>query len=115
MSLILNCLCENNVVGCGPCAASARAEWIAFAARTLTATPGQLIEQAIQQDQPGVVLGVLLNTEIDINHPCDPYRYDSVSPLMTALRAGSARLVALIAGQPRFDLSRSLSEYERWS
>jgi ankyrin repeat protein len=79
------------------------------------ATPGQLIEQAIQEDRPDVVLGILQNTDIDINQPCDPHRFDSVSPLMTALRAGSARMVALIAGQPRFDLSQSLPEHERWS
>lgn len=115
MSPILHCLCENNLDGCAACAASARAQWIAFAGRNPRATPGQLIEQAIQQDLAEVVLGVLQNTEIDINQPCDPQRYDSVSPLMTALRANNARLVALIAGQPRFDLARSLPEYERWS
>jgi ankyrin repeat protein len=78
-------------------------------------SPGQLIEQAILQDRPEAVLGILRNSAIDINQACDPQRYDSVSPLMTALRAGNARIVALIAGQPRFDLAGSLPAYERWS
>lgn len=115
MSLLLNCLCQTNLAGCGACAAMARAQWIAFAARNRQATPGQLIEQAIQEDRAEVVLGIMQNTDIDINQPCDPHRYDSVSPLMTALRAGSARIVALVAGQSRFDLAESLPEYERWS
>jgi FOG: Ankyrin repeat len=75
----------------------------------------QLIEKAILEDRAEVVLELLQNTDFDINQPCDPQRYDSVSPLMTALRAGHARMVALIAGQPRFDLTQSLPEYERWS
>ena len=86
-----------------------------FVARYPQMTPGQLIEQAIARDQAEVVLGLLRDTNIEINLPCDPQRYDSVSPLMTALRAGSARLVALIAAQPAFDLARSLPSYERWS
>jgi len=115
MSLLLECLCQNNTAGCAACTTSAREQWTAFAARNPHATPGQLIEQAIQQDRAEVVLGVLQNTDIDINQPCDPQRYDSVSPFMTALRVGSTRIVALIAGQPRFDLAQSLPEYERWS
>lgn len=115
MSQLLHCLCQNNIAGCGACAAQARDQWAAFAAHNPQATPGQLMEQAIQQDQTEVVLGILQNTDIDINQPCDPQRYGSVSPLMTALRAGNARIVALIACQPGFDLARSLPEYEQWS
>lgn len=115
MPQLLGCLCQNNLVGCEACAARVREHGIAFAARNPQATPGQLIEQAIQQDLAEVVLGVLRNTDIDINQPCDPQRYDSVSPFMTALRAGNTRIVALIAGQPPFDLAQSLPKYERWS
>lgn len=115
MSLPLNCLCQTNIAGCGACAARARAQWTAFAARNRQATPGQLIEQAIWEDRAEVVLGVMQNTDIDINQPCDPHRYDSVSPLVTALRSGNARIVALIAAQPGFDLAQSLPEYEQWS
>lgn len=111
----LQCLCHNNIAGCGACAVRAREQWTAFAAQHPGATPGQLIELAIQEDRAEVVLGILQNTGIDINQACDPQRYGSVSPLMTALRAGNARIVALIAGQPRFDLALSLPEYERWS
>lgn len=82
---------------------------------SLPLTPGQLLEQAIREDRAEVVLQVLQSTGIDVNQPCDSLRYDSVSPLMTALRAGNARIVALIAAQPRFDLTQSLPEYERWS
>ena len=89
--------------------------WTAFAAEHPRATPGQLIEQAIQEGRTEVVLGILQNTDVDINRACDPQRYGSVSPLMTALRAGNARIVSLIARQPRFDLARSLPKYERWS
>ncbi len=115
MHQLLECLCQNNIAGCRACATQAREQWTAFAAQYLQRTPGQLMEQAIQQDRPEVVLGVLQNTDIDINQACDPQRYDSVSPLMIALRSGNARIVALIAAQPRFDLARSLPEYERWS
>jgi hypothetical protein len=117
MLQLLECLCQNNLVGCGACAVRAREQWTTFVAQNPQATPGQLIEQAIQQDRAEVVLGVLQNIDIDIdiNHACDPQRYGSVSLLMTALRADSARIVALIAGQPRFDLTQSLPEYERWS
>ena len=115
MSRLLRCLCPNGLIGCETCAAGAREQWTAFAGRTPQATSGQLIEQAIQQHRAEVVLGVLQNTDLDINQACDPSRYESVSPLMTALRAGDARIVALIAGQPRFELSRSLPEFERWS
>ena len=115
MLVRLGCLCSNNVAGCGTCGAHAREQWASYAARSPQATPGQLIEQAIQQDRTEVVLGILENTDIDINQPCDPTGYGSVSPLVTALRAGSVRLVALIAGRPRFDLARSLPEYEPWN
>jgi ankyrin repeat protein len=115
MTQLLHCLCPNNLVDCGACAADAREQWAAFAARNPLAGPGQLIEQAIEQDRAEVVLGILQNAGVDINQSCDPKRYGSVSPLMTALRAGSARIVALIAGQPRFNLALSLPEYERWS
>jgi len=115
MSPLLDCLCRNNLAGCVACAERAREHWTAFAARNPQATPGQLIEQAIQENRAEVVLGILQNTDIDINQPCDPKRYGSVSPLLTALRADKPRIVALIAGQPRFDLAQSLPEYERWS
>ncbi len=74
-----------------------------------------LIEQAIQQDRADVVLEILRNPAFDVNQVCDPERYDSVSPLMVALRAGNAAMVRLIAGAPGFDLAASLPEYERWS
>jgi ankyrin repeat protein len=93
----------------------AREQWSAFAAQYPNDSPGQLIERAIQEDRADVVLGVLQNTDIDINQSCDPQRHLSVSPLMTALRVGSARIVGLIAAQPRFDLRQSLPAYERWS
>lgn len=115
MSPVLKCLCQHDVASCGVCAKPARERFRAFAARYPHATPGQLIEEAINQDQPEVVLGILWNTDIDINQPCDPQRHGSVSPLVTALRTGNARIVALIAGQPRFDLAQSLPEYDRWS
>ncbi len=115
MPTFLKCLCQNNITACAACSASTREQWTAFAARNPQATPGQVIEQAIQQNRAEVVLGVIQNTNFDINQPCDPHRYNSISPLMTALRADNARIVALIAGQPRFDLTRSLPEYERWS
>jgi ankyrin repeat protein len=115
MSQLLDCLCPNNVAGCRACGVRAREQWTAFAAQNPQATPGQLIEQAIKQDRAEVVLGVLQNTDVDINQVCDPQRYGSVSPLMTALHAGNKQIVALIAGQPRFDLAQSLPKYERWS
>jgi len=113
--MLLKCLCPNNVAGCPACSETARVQWAAFAARHRQDTPGQLIEQAIEGNRAEVVLGVLQNTDIDINQACDPHRYGSVSPLMTALRAGNAKIVALIAGQPRFALGQSLPEYERWN
>ena len=115
MPQLLGCLCRNNLAGCDACAARGREQWTMFATRNPQATPGQLMEQAIRQDRADVVLGILRNTRIDINQPCDVRRYDSVSPLMTALRAGNARIVALIAGQPGFLLARSLAEYESWN
>jgi len=115
MPQLVKCLCQNNLAGCGACAVRAREEWSAFAAQYPQRTPGQLIEQAIEQDRAIVVLGILQNTDINVNEACDPQRYGSVSPLMTALRAGNGRIVALIAGQPLFDLAQSLPAYERWS
>lgn len=76
--------------------------------------PGKRIETAIQQGLEGEVRALLGNV-VDINAPCDPQRYGSVSPLMTALRAGQAGIVRLIASLPPFDLSRSLSPFETWS
>jgi len=105
----------NSLAESGGYAASSREQWAAFAAQHPGDTPGQLMEQAIEQDRAEVVLGILQNIDIDINQPCDPNRYSSVSPLMTALRAGNARIVRLIAGQPQFSLAQSLPEYERWS
>ncbi len=87
----------------------------AFAARHPPYTPGQLLERAIAEDQSEVVLEIVRNSGIDINRQCDLDRVDSVSPLMTALRAGRARMVGLIVGVPGFDLALSLPEYERWS
>jgi ankyrin repeat protein len=52
---------------------------------------------------------------MNINERCNPHRHDSVSPLMTALRADRAQIVSLLAGQPGFDLVESLPEYEQWS
>ncbi len=78
-------------------------------------SPGQLLEQAIQQGRAEVALEILRFSNVAINQVCDPQRYDSVSPLMTALRAGNARMVAMIAAQPGFDLAQSLPEYECWS
>jgi serine/threonine-protein phosphatase 6 regulatory ankyrin repeat subunit B len=73
------------------------------------------LERAIQENRAGAVSAILDDAAFDINAPCDPQRYDSVSPLMTALRAGNLRFVAAIAAHPRFDLARSLPDYERWS
>lgn len=111
MTSVRHCLCPNNVSGCPVCAARAHDQWQAFAARHPDATPGALLEQAIRQDRAEVVLGGLHE---DINLPCEPTRHDSVSPLLTALRAGSLRTLALIAGQPGFDLARSLPQFETW-
>jgi ankyrin repeat protein len=115
MTQPLKCLCRNNVAGCGACAADARRQWLAFAAQNPQATPGQLVERAIREGRIEVVSGVAQNTDIDINQPCDPSRHDSVSPLMTALRAGDVRIVALISGLPGFELARSLPAYESWA
>ena len=115
MSTTLLCLCQDNRAGCPPCSAHARLQFTAFAAREPGATPGRLIEQAVQQDRADVVLGIVQNTGIDVNQICDPQRHDSVSPLMTALGAGSARIVSLIAGQPGFDRALSLPAFERWA
>lgn len=147
MPTVLHCLCSNNLDGCPACAERAREKWRAFAARHAIATAGELLEQAIRQDQAEAVLGALhqltgavggvdgsgsqhgagdpVNPEpdsspgpgtghFDINQPCEATRYGSVSPLMTALRAGSVRTLALIAGQPGFDLTRSLPEFDSW-
>ena len=114
MSPVIRCLCQNNDSGCEACAARARDAWAEFAAQNPDASPGQLMERAIEQDRAEAALGILQNTDIAINQPCDPGRYGSASPLMTALRAGKARVVALIAGQPGFDLAHSLEEYETW-
>ena len=111
----LNSPPRTHAAACGEGADVAREQWLAFAAQNPNATPGQLLERAIREDHAAVVLGIMRNTQIDPNQPCDPHRYDSVSPLMTALRAGSVGSVALIAGQPRFELARSLPDYERWS
>ena len=118
MTTELHCLCPNNLCGCLACAPRAREKWQAFAERHPIATPGEVLEQAIRQDQAEVVLGALLDasaaTAFDINEACEPARYGSVSPLMTALRAGSVRTLALIAGQHGFELARSLNEFETW-
>jgi ankyrin repeat protein len=110
----LLCMCPNNVATCEACAQRAREQSTAFAAQHPQATPGQLLEQAIQENRAEVVLGILQNTNIDINQRCDPRRYGSVSPLNTALSAGNGRMVAMIARQPGFDLAKSLPKYERW-
>ena len=73
------------------------------------------MEWAIAQNQADAVLGILRCSDIDINQPCDPLRYGSVSPLVTALRANRADITSLIAVQPGFDLARSLPDYERWT
>lgn len=92
-----------------------RAGWEQFAGQHPGTSPGRLLERAIKQDRPDLVLGVLEHTDIDVNMACDPGRDDSVSPLMTALRGGNPRIVALIAGHPGFDLECSLAEYDTWS
>lgn len=115
MSQQRGCLCSNDDAGCADCAARAREAWLAYSAARPGAAPGLLIEEAVREGLAEVVLGVAQNTGVDINERCDPSRHDSVSPLMTALRAGDARLVRLISRLPGFDLSRSLPEYERWS
>jgi ankyrin repeat protein len=73
------------------------------------------LERAIQENRAGDVSAILKDEAFDINARCDPRRHDSVSPFMTALRAGNATFVAAIAAHPRFDLARSLADYERWS
>jgi ankyrin repeat protein len=73
------------------------------------------LERAIQENRPDAVSAILKDAAFDINARCDPQRYDSVSPLMTALRANNARFVAAIIAHPRFDLARSLPDFERWS
>ena len=111
---LLGCLCQNNLVGCDACTVRVRPHFIALAEQTPGASPGQLIEQAIARGLPELVLAVLQNTELDINQPCCPQRYNSGSPLLTALRASNARIVALIAAQQKFDLAQSMPEYECW-
>jgi len=73
------------------------------------------LERAIQENHAAAVAAILQDDALDVNARCDPQRHDSVSPLMTALRAGNARIVAAIVAHPRFDLARSLPDYERWS
>lgn len=90
-------------------------DWTAFAARHPGLKAGQLIERAIEERDAETVLGILQHTDVDVNETCDPDRYDSVSPLVTALRAGDARIAALVAAWPGFDLGRSLPPYEIWS
>ena len=134
MTSVLHCLCPNNMGGCPECAERAREKWHSFVQRHPIATAGEVLEQAIRQDQAEVVLGALQQLgsalpanstgsapdtggppePFDLNQPCEPARYGSVSPLMTALRAGSVRTLALIAGQPDFDLAQSLNAFETW-
>jgi ankyrin repeat protein len=111
----LECLCPNNITDCNDCAARARETWMAYRSQKPQATPGQIMEQAIQEGNAEAVLGILQNTDIPLNQPCDPQRYGSVSPMMAALRANNPLIVALIAGRSGFDLQESLAEYETWS
>jgi len=115
MPSILKCLCRNNSTSCDECAERARLQWIAFAARNHMATPGQLIEQAIEENLPEVVLGILKNTDFDCNNICNPQRYGSASPLMIALQTDNPKMVSLISGCPDFDLAQSLPEFESWN
>jgi hypothetical protein len=71
------------------------------------------LERAIQENRAVAVSAILKDEAFDINARCDPQRYGSVSPLTTALRTNTARFVAAITAHPRFDLARSLPDYER--
>ncbi len=105
----VHCLCVQNDPACDACRALALQEWEAVSS---DAAPGRLLEDAILQRRELLALGILQNAHIDLNAPLDPDRADSVSPLMTALRASLPRIVCLIASQPGFDLTRSLPAYE---
>ena len=111
---LLACLCLNNLLGCAPCQRAANDARVRFAVDFPQATPGQLLERAIAAGRADVVLGLLADPSLDVNQRCDPARADSVSPLMTALRACDARIVSLVAAARGFDLGASLSPYARW-
>lgn len=72
------------------------------------------MELAIEKDLPEVVFGILQNVDMNINAVCDPSRYGSQSPMMTALLANNKRMFALITAQLNFDLASSLPAYEQW-
>ncbi len=109
------CLCDRNTPDCEVCARRAREEWLAYQAEYPQDTPGQLIQRAIQDDRPYVVLGILQNTDLDVNAPCEPERYGSPSPLALALQADAPRLVALMARRPGLDLRRALPPDDAWT
>ena len=112
---MFTCLCRNQEPGCDDCADNARQAWQAFAAAHPQRSVGELLELAIQSNQPYVVLGITQNTTLAINEACRPGREDSGSPLTVALRAGNPVIMSMIANQPGFDRHRSLPKFDRWS
>jgi ankyrin repeat protein len=114
VTLPMKCLCENNKIDCQACIEQAKKNWHEFSARNPGASPGQLMELAIEKDLPEVVFGILQNADLNINAVCDPSRYGSQSPMMTALLANNKRMFALITAQLNFDLASSLPAYEQW-
>jgi ankyrin repeat protein len=109
-----NCLCEQNQVDCRVCAEHAYKAWKDYQSRNPHDTPCQQVERAIQDDQPYVVLGFLQTIQQDINVPCEPQAYESVSLFTAALRADKLRIAELIAHRPGFNIHYSLPDVSTW-
>lgn len=111
----VDCLCDQNLYGCETCNAEAHERWLAFAERYPQDRLGQLMRRAIESGRATVVLGILQQARFDINAPCEPGKYGSVSPLMVALRANDLQITALIMGRPDLDLAQSLPKFDTWT
>lgn len=115
MNRKFGCLCEKNLADCDTCTHEAYKQWLAYTKHHQQGTLGQLMQRAIQESKAYVVLGIIQNTDLDINTPCEPDKYASVSPLLAALHANNPQLVSLILEHPRLDLAQSLPKYDTWT
>ena len=75
------------------------------------ATPGRLMQRAIELDEPDVVRGLAERPGFDPNAPLEP---EGGSPMWTALREGNAPLTALLAERPGVSLEASMPEHDAW-
>ena len=98
-------------IAAGSPAPATEEQWREFRLKFPGETIPRLLQRAIENRASHLVATILTNEKFDINAPCEPDLYPSLSPLMLALHADDPEIIKLLFNEKSLDIAQSLPGY----